>query len=74
MYDAFSEDVFRKIIQHELVHYHLYRGMCYKHGDREFKALLSQVGGLRFAPPLPMSSICPILVYHVLKSTGVADS
>ncbi|MBQ6144356.1 MAG: SprT family protein, partial [Lactococcus sp.] len=54
MYDAFSEDVFRKIIQHELVHYHLYReGRGYKHADREFKVLLSQVGGLRFAPPLP---------------------
>ncbi len=53
MYDAFSEDIFRQIVQHELVHYHLYReGRGYKHGDRDFKALLSQVGGLRFAPLL----------------------
>ncbi|GAB2021411.1 SprT family protein [Pseudolactococcus yaeyamensis] len=54
MYDTFSEAIFRKIVQHELVHYHLYReGRGYKHGNRDFKALLAQVGGLRFAPPLP---------------------
>lgn len=54
MYDLFSEDVFRQIVQHELVHYDLYRaGKGYKHGDADFKNLLSQVGGLRFAPSLP---------------------
>ncbi|MDR1606496.1 MAG: SprT family protein [Streptococcaceae bacterium] len=54
MYDAFSEDVFRQIVQHELVHYHLYRaGQGYRHGDPAFKNLLAQVGGLRFAPALP---------------------
>lgn len=54
MYELFSEDVFRQIVQHELVHYHLYRaGKGYKHGDADFKNLLSQVGGLRFAPSLP---------------------
>lgn len=53
MYDAFSEDIFRQIVQHELVHYHLYReGRGYKHGDRDFKALLSQVVALCFAPLL----------------------
>ena len=39
------------IIKHELTHYHLYalhRG--YKHGDRDFKQLLAQVGGSRYAP------------------------
>ena len=44
---------FDGIILHELVHYHLYaqqRG--YKHKDREFKVLLAQVGGLRYAPSL----------------------
>lgn len=42
---------FDKIILHELVHYHLYqqkRG--YKHQDVDFKQLLAQVGGLRYAP------------------------
>jgi len=39
MYDAFSEDVFRQIVQHELVHYHLYRaGKGYRHRDADFKA------------------------------------
>ncbi|GFH42134.1 protein SprT [Lactococcus hodotermopsidis] len=56
MYDQFSEDVFRQIVQHELVHYHLYRaGRGYKHADSDFKNLLAQVGGLRFAPTLPDS-------------------
>lgn len=44
---------FDGIILHELVHYHLYaqqRG--YKHKDREFKDLLAQVGGLRYAPSI----------------------
>lgn len=63
MYDCFSEDIFRQIVQHELVHYHLYReGKGYKHGDADFKHLLAQVGGLRFAPPLPnlkmMNYVC----------------
>jgi SprT-like protein len=41
-------------VQHELTHYHLYReGRGYQHRDAEFKALLAQVGGLRFAPNLP---------------------
>ena len=65
MYDLFSEDVFRQIVQHELVHYHLYRaGRGYKHGDAEFKNLLSQVGGLRYAPSLPDINY---LVYQCLS-------
>lgn len=42
---------FDGIILHELTHYHLYmqkRG--YKHKDLDFKRLLAQVGGLRYAP------------------------
>ena len=44
---------FDRIILHELVHYHLYtqkRG--YRHKDKDFKTLLAQVGGLRYAPPM----------------------
>ena len=38
-------------IKHELCHYHLHlTGRGYRHRDREFKALLAQVSGLRFAP------------------------
>ncbi|MFC4653319.1 SprT family protein [Lactococcus nasutitermitis] len=49
---------FDKIILHELVHYHLYqqkRG--YKHADKDFKQLLAQVGGLRYAPNLSTSKL-----------------
>jgi SprT-like protein len=44
---------FDRIILHELTHYHLYaqkRG--YKHRDRDFKKMLAQVGGLRYAPTM----------------------
>ena len=42
---------FERIILHELVHYHLYRAKRgYQHKDAEFKQLLVQVGGLRYAP------------------------
>lgn len=65
MYDAFSEDVFRQIVQHELVHYHLYRaGKGYRHRDADFKVLLAQVGGLRFALALPDTSF---LVYQCMS-------
>lgn len=44
-------EVFRKIVRHELCHYHLYhQGKGYKHSDRDFKNLLKQVDGLRFVP------------------------
>ena len=47
-------EIFRKIVRHELVHYHLYfQGRGYRHQDPEFKALLKQVDGLRYAPALP---------------------
>lgn len=52
---------FDKIILHELVHYHLYRAhRGYKHRDHDFKQLLAQVGGSRFAPALE----APKLIYH----------
>lgn len=39
------------IIKHELCHYHLHlAGRGYKHGDKDFKDLLKQVGGVRFTP------------------------
>lgn len=52
--EVYGEDLFRKIVRHELCHYHLYfEKKGYKHGDRDFKELLKTVNGLRFAPPLP---------------------
>ena len=42
---------FEGVILHELTYYHLYRSKRgYKHRDADFKRLLSQVGGLRYAP------------------------
>lgn len=50
------------IIKHELCHYHLYRAhRGYRHRDADFKHLLHQVGGLRFAPTL--TQIQPRYVY-----------
>lgn len=57
-YEVYGEAIFRKIVRHELCHYHLYfqkRG--YRHGDREFKELLRQVDGLRYAPHLPQQGV-----------------
>lgn len=37
------------IIKHELCHYHLHlQGKGYRHRDRDFRELLSQVGGVRY--------------------------
>ncbi|MGX7051965.1 SprT family protein [Leuconostoc palmae] len=39
------------IIKHELVHYHLHQQQKgYRHCDKEFKQLLADVKGLRYAP------------------------
>ncbi|MFC3928711.1 SprT family protein [Streptococcus caprae] len=51
MYEAVDLETFRKIVRHELCHYHLYdqkRG--YQHGDTDFRQLLAKVDGLRYAP------------------------
>ncbi len=51
LYEEYGLEVFRKIVRHELCHYHLYfEKKGYKHGDRDFKMLLKQVDGLRYAP------------------------
>ncbi|WP_162012892.1 SprT family protein [Streptococcus sp. S784/96/1] len=52
LYVEHGLDVFRKIVRHELCHYHLYfQKKGYKHGDQDFKNLLAKVDGLRYAPP-----------------------
>ena len=56
IYQAYGLEVFRRIVRHELVHYHLYyQGKGYRHQDADFKRLLAQVDGLRFAPALPQN-------------------
>ena len=64
VYQELGLDVFRKIVRHELCHYHLYfEGKGYKHKDSAFKELLKEVGGLRFVPPLSSASQKPGLFY-----------
>lgn len=51
IYEQYGINVFRKIVRHELCHYHLYfERKGYRHSDAEFKALLASVDGLRYAP------------------------
>ena len=51
--EELGRDVFRKIVRHELCHYHLYFAKKgYRHKDADFKRLLTQVDGLRYMPPL----------------------
>lgn len=41
------------IIKHELTHYHLHlAGRGYQHRNHDFKILLAQVGGSRYAPDI----------------------
>ncbi|WEV54864.1 SprT family protein [Leuconostocaceae bacterium ESL0723] len=48
---------FAGIVKHELCHYHLHLlGRGYRHRDADFKALLKQVGGDRYAPTLANQS------------------
>ncbi|MBA4496001.1 SprT family protein [Paenactinomyces guangxiensis] len=57
MLEVHGREVFTRIILHELCHYHLHiQGKGYRHRDRDFRELLEQVGGLRYAPPLHPSA------------------
>ncbi|EHJ08096.1 SprT family protein [Staphylococcus simiae] len=48
-YQHFGEEDVKKIILHELCHYHLHiAGRGYQHKDRDFKILSQQVGAPRF--------------------------
>ena len=64
VYQELGLEVFRKIVRHELCHYHLYfEGKGYQHKDLAFMQLLKEVDGLRFVPPLSSSNQKPSLVY-----------
>ncbi|KMK76933.1 SprT family protein [Alkalihalobacillus pseudalcaliphilus] len=52
--EAFGREEFEKIIKHELCHYHLHlQGRGYQHKDRDFKEMLSRVGGARYCRSIP---------------------
>lgn len=53
IYEESGLDIFKKIVRHELCHYHLYfEKKGYRHRDADFKQLLKHVDGLRYAPVL----------------------
>lgn len=53
MIDNFDLNNLRQVVLHELCHYHLHlNGQDYHHRSPEFKILLQQVGGARYAPPI----------------------
>lgn len=59
---------FRKIVRHELCHYHLYyAGKGYRHGDKDFKDLLLQVNGVRYAPSIQSNTFYH---YYQCESCG----
>ncbi len=58
LYEEYGLEIFRQIVRHELCHYHLYfEKKGYKHGDQDFKVLLKQVDGLRYAPKSKESAV-----------------
>lgn len=58
VYERYGKDELVKVIKHELCHYHLHlAGQGYQHKDKDFKQLLKQTGGSRFAPPLAAAAI-----------------
>lgn len=51
MLTEFDEDNLKRVILHELCHYHLHlAGKGYQHRDHDFKRLLKMVSGSRYAP------------------------
>lgn len=64
-YQELDLATFRQIVRHELCHYHLYfEKKGYRHQDQDFKDLLKQVKGLRYAPSL---STAKVLTYDCLS-------
>jgi SprT-like protein len=62
--------VMERIILHELCHYHLHlAGKGYRHRDPDFRRLLADVGGLRYAPPLSFGKSAKLYVF-VCRSCG----
>lgn len=60
------------IIKHELCHYHLHLlGMGYRHRDRDFKTLLKQVGGSRYAPDIGLRRQKKYNYIYICKKCGL---
>ena len=70
LYEEHGLETFRKIVRHELCHYHLYfQGKGYKHADRDFKDLLAKVDGLRRTTT--SISANPVVVFTVADAVSI---
>ncbi|MGV3487957.1 MAG: SprT family protein [Tuberibacillus sp.] len=69
----FGLEEFKKIIIHELCHYHLHlEGKGYRHGDRDFKDLLKRTGGTRFCKVIPrLQNQIRIIYLYQCKDCGL---
>lgn len=53
VYEKYGLEELIAVIKHELCHYHLHlAGKGYQHRDEDFKRLLAETGGSRYAKPL----------------------
>lgn len=60
------------IIKHELCHYHLHLlGMGYQHRNSDFKKLLANVGGSRYAPDIGLRRKRKYNYYYRCKDCGL---
>lgn len=68
----FGRDDLVKTILHELCHYHLHlQGAGYRHRDREFKELLAEVGGSRYARALQPRVVRPIAHRYICTQCAI---
>lgn len=59
------------VVLHELCHYHLHlTGRGFQHRDRDFKALLKQVGGSRYAPVTKSHRVSHYRHYYQCQGCG----
>ena len=65
IYQEFGLNIFRKIVRHELCHYHLYfERKGYRHKDKDFKDLLQAVDGLRYTPTSKVNARASLKIYY----------
>ena len=75
LYEEHGLETFRKIVRHELCHYHLYfQGKGYKHVDRDFKDLLAKVALQRCKVKRRSTtsiSANPVVVFTVANAVSI---
>ena len=72
MYTEYNLDSLKRVVLHELCHYHLHLlGKDYHHQSAEFRSLLSRVGGARYAPPTSKRQHRRVKWYYQCTSCGI---